>query len=241
MTTNAPDELDPPAEQPDTSGDTSTEHGCEDCDPSLIDGLKCRAEGIAAQAEYNAASQPELQTARTQYDVTRKAYRAQRNSVALEVQDMRHQVKHLIERVRCLIKQERVVICLDEAFETICEQLDRCGTSGGCCADEDCEFDKSCPSDYRELVRRIADYQAHLDRDKACFASLVGEPAALAARVAAVKAEIDAINTAPAGRCRRHRPEAGLRQRAGGRPAPSAGVERLPPRPGTSSTACAGR
>jgi hypothetical protein len=101
MTTNAPADLEPPdptEDEPGTSSDTAggTERGCEDCDPSLIDGLKCRAEGIAKQAEYNAVSQPELQAARTQYDVTRKAYRTQRNSIALEVQDMRHQVKHLI-------------------------------------------------------------------------------------------------------------------------------------------------
>ena len=118
MTTNLPAEPPEQTGQPGpTDGDPDSRGGgCEDCDPSLIDGFKCRAEGIAKQAEYNAVSQPELQAARTQYDVTRKAYRAQRNSVAIEVADLRHQIKHLIERIRCQIKQERVVVCLDEAF-----------------------------------------------------------------------------------------------------------------------------
>ena len=180
-------------ERPDGPGKTS---GCEECDPDLIDELKCHAQGIAAQAAYNATSQPELETARTQYDTTRKAYREARSGVALEVQDLRHQIKHLIERIRCLIKQRRVVECLDEAYEKICRQLDECGTPGGCCADPDCDFDKDCPEDYRELVRRIADYEAHLEKDKACFNSLVGEPAALTARVAAYKADVDAVSAA---------------------------------------------
>jgi hypothetical protein len=177
-------------ERPDGHGKTSD---CEECDPDLIDELKCHAQGIAAQAAYNATSQPDLETARTQYDTTRKAYREARSGVVLEVQDLRHNIKHLIERIRCLIKQRRVVECLDEAYEKICRQLDECGTPGGCCADRDCDFDKDCPEDYRELVRRIADYEAHLEKDKACFNSLVGEPAALTARVAAYKAEVDAV------------------------------------------------
>ena len=104
--------------------------------------------------------------------------------MALEVQDLRHQIRHMVDRVRCLIQQDRVVECLDRAFAVICEQLDECGQAGGCCVDDDdCEFDVECPEDYDELVRRIADYTAHLTRDKACFAVLVAEPAALQTRV----------------------------------------------------------
>jgi hypothetical protein len=113
--------------------------------------------------------------------------------VVLEVQDLRHNIKHLIERIRCLIKQRRVVECLDDAYEKISQQLDECGTSGACCAEPDCDFDKDCPEDYRELVRRIADYEAHLEKDKACFNSLVGEPDALTDRVAAYKAEVQVL------------------------------------------------
>ena len=169
---------------------------CDECDPGLIDELKCEAQGIAARAAYNAEIQPDLETARGQYDTTRKAYREARSGAALQVQDLRHQIKHLIERIRCLIKQERVVECIDEAYEIICAQLEECGTAGGCCADPDCDFDKTCPEEYRELVRRIADYEAHLDKDKACFNSLVGEPAALTARVAAYKTDVDNVSAA---------------------------------------------
>jgi hypothetical protein len=167
---------------------------CPDCDPDLIDDLKCQAEGIAAQAAYNAASQPELQTASADYATARSAYRTARAEARPEVQDLRHQVKQLVERIRCQIKQDRVVECLDRAYRHICRQLEKCGDAGGCCSTEDCDFDKTCPAGYDELVSRIAEYQAHLERDQACFTALVGEPAALTARVTAVKAEIGAVN-----------------------------------------------
>jgi hypothetical protein len=201
MTTSyASAESERPQDSPEQSQQANSAHDCEDCDPALIDRLKCQAEGIKAQAQYNATSQEALGAARTQYDTTRKAYRDKRNEIVLEVQDLRHQIKHLIERIRCCFKQVRVVECLDDAYDKICAQLDECsGSTGGCCVDSDCEFDKDCPEDYRELLRRIADYQAHLERDKACFLSLVGEPAALQTRLDDVKARVAEINTALQG------------------------------------------
>ncbi len=168
--------------------------GCEDCDPDLIDDLACQAEGIAAQAAYNAQSQPELQQAGTDYATARSAYRAARTAATLEVQDLRHQTKQLIERIRCQIKQDDVADCLDRAYRHIRCQLDECGTGGECCAAEDCDVDKTCPEDYDELAGRIGEYEGRLLREKECFATLIAEPEALTARVAAVKAEIDAIN-----------------------------------------------
>jgi hypothetical protein len=47
---------------------------CTDCDPKLLDHLKCRAVGIQAQADYNKAHEDELTQARTQYDGARSAY-----------------------------------------------------------------------------------------------------------------------------------------------------------------------
>lgn len=179
-------------------GDNETpDRDRDDCDPRLVDCLKCKAAGIAAQADYNSQHQPELEAAQTTYDTTRKTYRDARGGVALQVQDMRHQIKHLIERIKCLIKQKRVVECIDEAYLLVVAQLDECGYPEGCCADDECEFDTDCGDlDYDELVKRITRYQAHADRAKACFTKLVTEPTELVKRVAACKAEVDAINAA---------------------------------------------
>src|SRR6185503_1234560 len=124
-----------------------------------------------------------------------------RHDAALKVQDMRHQIKHLLERIRCLIEQDRVVRCLDEVFCEILEELEDCPLPGGCCADEDCEFDvdtDECDclddADYQRLLDRIAEYQRHADKAHTCFSTLISEPAELATRVTAAKAEIDAIN-----------------------------------------------
>ena len=129
----APQTAEEPSEEPE---------GCGDCRPHLIDCLKCKTQGIAKQAEYNAATQPDLDAAQTAYHATRKDYRARRAEVSLQVQDLRHQVKHLVERVRCLIQQDHVVDCLDDAWCDIASELDRCYPAPGCCAaDLECEFD----------------------------------------------------------------------------------------------------
>ncbi len=189
-------------------------HGEGECKLHLIDCMKCKADGIAAQAAYNAATTPDLEGAQAAYDSTRKDYRSKRRDVSLQVQDMRHQIKGLVERVRCSIKQEKVVECLNEAWDRIARDLNTCAGPGGCCADViDCDFDVTgagdwdCDPDrphedylpdeeYQELVNTITQYQARVDKAKQCFNDLLTEPAALVQRVQDVKAEIDAINAA---------------------------------------------
>jgi hypothetical protein len=165
------------------------------CDPSSIDELRCRASGVAAQAAYNATYQNDLVAAQKDYDTARKAYREARHEAALAVQDMKHQIKHLLERIKCLIEQDRVVRCLDDAYTEVSGQLDCCEGPTGCCV-EDVEYDADPPKRYSKLVRRIERYQREVDRAKACFATLVAEPAALKQRVADAKAAIDKVNAA---------------------------------------------
>lgn len=179
----------------DSPRDCRPRHPEDGCDPSSIDDLRCRATGVAARAEYNAAYQEAMAKARTDYDTARKGYREARHQAALDVQEMKHQVKHLIERVRCLIEQDRVVRCLDEAWETVSEQLDCCEGPVGCCAEER-EYDTDPPEKLSKLLSRIEKYQRYVDEARACFDQLVGEPAALAERVAAAKAAVEKINTA---------------------------------------------
>lgn len=175
-------------------------NGGTECDPEIVDCLKCKAAGIQAQANYNAGHLPELDTGRTNYDKARSDYRDARHGVALDVQDMRHQIKHLTERIKCLIKQEHVARCLDEAYEKIGEQLERCGTTQGCCLDDNCEFDdEAADLSDDELAARIADYQHRTDSAKDCFNNLIQEPGKLTTHVAALKTEVGGITTDLAG------------------------------------------
>jgi hypothetical protein len=172
---------------------------CADCDPDLIDELACQIEGIQAQATYNSKTQADLKTASDTYVTTRRDYRTARAAAATDVQDLRHRVKKYAHSIRCQITQPRVVECLDRAFERTCHRLEECGIPGGCCSTDDCDYDKSSPDSYAELVSRIAHYQGRLDREKACFNALVAEATALPQRVADAKTEIDAIEAALKG------------------------------------------
>lgn len=202
-----------PGEPPEETANGPQHRGGGECKPHLIDCLKCKADGIAKQAEYVAATTPDLEAAQTSYESTRKDYHAKRRDAALQVQDMGHQIKHLVGRIRCSIKQGKVVTCLDEAWRCVEQELDACGGHVGCCSDSlDCDFDVSgvrwdcdpdmprqeymSDHDYRELVNTINRYQAQVDKAKKCFNDLLGEPANLVRRVADAKAAIDAINAA---------------------------------------------
>ncbi len=167
------------------------------CPPSLtIDDRKCRDQGLTEQLEHSKEHAEALDAARTTYDTARTSYREKRHEAALKVQDMRHQVKHLIERIKCLIEQDRVVRCLDDAFEQVCEQLDCCEEECGCCA-VDFSFDAKVPPDTekgdRKLAHRIERYKAEIAKAKDCFTKLSEEPTRLEGRVAEVKKDIDEI------------------------------------------------
>lgn len=180
-------------------GNSGPKDECAECDPARIDDLKCQAAGVAAQAAYNAQYQDAVAAAQAQFTGVRDSYRAARSGVVLEVQDMRHQIRRVIDRIKCLIKQERVVVCLDEAWEDVREQLIDCW-GGGCCVDEEeCTFyTDDCETD-THLNHRITEYLAHADKAKQCFQTLTGEPAALTQRVADRKADLDAILAQLAG------------------------------------------
>jgi hypothetical protein len=168
------------------------------CRPEEIDGLRCEARGIAVRAADIATYQDLLTQARKDYDTTRKDYRAKRHDAVLKVQDMRHQIRHLTERIRYMIEQDRVVRCLNDAFDEVKTKLEGCGQEGGCRVEER-EFDTTAPDDYDELVERIEAYRRTVTEAKDFFTRLVGEPAELEKRVTDAKAEIDAVNAAIGG------------------------------------------
>ncbi|WP_018353256.1 hypothetical protein [Longispora albida] len=188
----------PPPEKP-------PETGCGDCQPGLIDCLRCRTQAIARQAEYNATAQPELEAAQKAYEEARRAYRAKRRDVSLEVQDLRHENKRLLDRLRCLIKQESVVRCLDDAWCEIAGELDTCTGTPICCSEKvtpapevpDVDWDCGAPlltdDEYEALEAGATAHRNRADKFKACFESLVKEPEELGKRVQEIRAAIDAI------------------------------------------------
>jgi hypothetical protein len=168
--------------------------GCNGCQSDLS-GLKCEAEGIAAQAAYNAETQPALLTAQSTYADARDKYREQRCLIYNEVADLKNQAKHLLERARCLIRQEHVVTCLEDAWDHVKEELETCGDTPPCCTELDCDFSSDTPlPDDKHLDALITDVAQRVDKAKACFDDLAAEPDALGQRLADLRAEIAKIN-----------------------------------------------
>ena len=177
--------------------DTKPKDDCAECDTSLIDELKCKAAGVAAEAAYNAEYQDDVTAAQADFIKIRNEYRKARTGVKLDVQQMRHQICVLIDKIKCMIKQERVVDCLDAAWHDVYHDL-KCCWSGGCCvSDDECQFPtpEDCP-DETELKKLIAEYAEKAAHAQDCWKKLSGEPAALTQRVRDRQAELDAIQTA---------------------------------------------
>jgi hypothetical protein len=174
--------------------DTPPKTGCGGCDTTLIDTLRCKAEGVAAEAAYNAQYQKDVGDAQAEFNDICNTYRATRTEVKLEINQMRHDTKRAIERIRCMIKQHRVVECLDEAWCEVEHELHCCTQTGCCVKPENCKFPLpeagTCDT---ELKKLIAEYTDHTDKAKACFTSLKGESPALKQRVRDRKAELDDI------------------------------------------------
>ena len=80
---------------------TKTTEGAPDCDPGLLDELKCQAKGIQEQAKYNDEHGKELDDARDAFKTARALYNAARSAAAPLVADARRQLEELEERVRC--------------------------------------------------------------------------------------------------------------------------------------------
>ena len=145
------------------------------CDPDLLDELKCRANGIEKQAEYNAAHGQELDDARAAYTAARAAYNTVRTAAEPLVSEARHQLEELVDRVRCQLDREGVER-INEAFGRVVERLNRCGHERGCCCDEDCDFDddvRDCGPD--DVPGRLAVIEHRTNEAADCFWSLIGE------------------------------------------------------------------
>jgi hypothetical protein len=159
-----------------SAGGEERDHGRDSgCDPGLLDELKCKAKGIAAQAEYNAAHGQELDDARAAFMAARAAYSTVRGAAEPLVAEAHRQLEELEDRVRCQLDREGVE-CINLAFGRIVERLDRCGHERGCCCDGDCDFDddvRDCEPD--DVPGRLAVIERHTKEAAECFGSLIGE------------------------------------------------------------------
>lgn len=169
---------------------------CPDCDPGLLDRLKCRAKGIEAEAAYNAKTMDELTQARAQFDAARSAYSAARVAAAPAVQELRHQLIQVIEQLKCLVDDSREIRWLDRAFAIVLEKIEACGDTSGCYFQDDCDFDddvENCRPE--DIAAKIVDITRRTQAAKDAFTDLIGEPTNLAKRVADLQAEVKDIVT----------------------------------------------
>ena len=145
------------------------------CDPDLLDELKCKAQGIQAEADYNAAHGQELDDARAAYKAARASYNAARKEAEPQVADARRQLEELEDRVRCQLDRDDVER-IDTAFGRVVERLNRCDHAHGCCCDEDCDYDdevRDCDPD--DVPGRLAVIEYRTKEAAECFWSLIGE------------------------------------------------------------------
>ncbi len=170
-----------------------------ECDPKVLDDMRCEAKGIAAQAEYNASKLTALDTARTQYEGARKAYSEAREAATPLVEAAGKQLDKLIDQLVCLLNDSSVTGKLDDAYGKVARRLEDCGDQSGCYCRLDCDFDewRRCPP--ADVAARIADIEQRTTQAEDCFADLIQEPTRVAERVTAVQAEIKDIETKIAG------------------------------------------
>jgi hypothetical protein len=170
----------------------------EGCDLSSVDDLACESKGVADRAKYIADHEAALQDRRAKYDTTRSAYTTARDTAVPNVTGIRRDLRQIREQLRCQLDQETTE-CLDDAWAEIAERLEQCGSPRtGCCVEE-CDDDAAIEGyeddDLHELTARIARIEATVTAAESCFGELVGEPAALAERVAVLRADVDALLT----------------------------------------------
>ena len=189
------------AAYPNDTGTTAPDPPPSDCDPDLLDDLACAAQGVAAQAAYNALHAAALATARGRFDEARKLYGASRAAAETLTTEVRKQLTKLLEQLDCLIDDAHTVRGLRDAFHAVAQRLDDCGgVQSGCYCSTDCDFDDLLDGLAAEdVAATTADLERRTAEAEACFADLITEPTALTARATAVQTAVAAIATQISG------------------------------------------
>jgi hypothetical protein len=167
---------------------------CPDCRPGALDPLRCRAEGVKAEAAYD--EQHKDGPSPEKYETARLEYGKARHDARPVVAEVRDQLTHITDQLRCLIDDSETVECLDEAWLEVKERLEVCDPQLGCCVDDEGDFDTEVSECGIETLKaRIAEYEHRTDAAEACFTKLLAEPQALTQRVAALQAEVAGITS----------------------------------------------
>ena len=175
-------------ERPDEHG------GCRDCDPKLLDHLKCRAKGIKAQSDYNDATLKQLDDDRTAYDGARHNYNEARKTAKPVIERLQLTLTGLIDQLDCLVQNPRKIAWLNEAYQKVELELRRCYPCEGCTFDDDCDFDDevdSCADD--DLETLIAKITLRAAAAQAAFDDLKAEATEIPKRVTKLQADVDKI------------------------------------------------
>ncbi|HEU5387304.1 MAG TPA: hypothetical protein VFV73_15500 [Streptosporangiaceae bacterium] len=165
---------------------------CPDCRPGALDPLRCRAEGVKAEADYD--EQHKDGPSPEQYETARLQYGKARHDAVPLVAAARDKLAHVTEQLRCIIDDSETVECLHDAWRDVRRRLEVCDPQLGCCVDDEGDFDADTDECGTEIVKaRIAEYEHRAQVAEDCFKNLLGEPAALTGRVSKLQAEVDGI------------------------------------------------
>ena len=184
----------PPVEDPELTAPRE----CPDCRPGALDPLRCRAEGVKAEAAYD--EQHKDGPNPDQYEAARLQYGQARHKAKPTVEKVDEDLARITNELRCLIDDSETVECLDDAWLEVEERLEVCAPQLGCCVDDEGDFDTDVSGCGIEIVKaRIAEYEHRTEVAEACFTKLLAEPEALAKRVADLEAEVAGIMACPGG------------------------------------------
>src|SRR5215471_7252118 len=167
---------------------------CPDCRPKELDRFRCRAEGVKAEADYDAAHQDGPNA--DQYEAARLQYGKARHDATPVVAEVRGQLVHVTDQLRCIIDDAEIVECLDDAWLHVKRRLEVCEPHLGCCVTDDGDFDADVDDCGIEILKaRIAEYEHRTASAEKCFEKLLKEPEALTERVTDLQAEVAKIAT----------------------------------------------
>ena len=175
------------------------EGSCRDCDPDLLDDIKCRAKGLQARADYNAQHMEALDKARGQYELARAAYTAARTAARPLVEQAESDLRCLIEGLECLINEDedarrKIVEEVHRAFWEVQDRIRECGSKTGCYLDDDCDFVDVGDCQPYDVPARLADITHRTAKAEACFADLIAIPVKLPTDVTALQEEVSAVS-----------------------------------------------
>ena len=164
-----------------------------DCDSGAIDDLTCSGKRFQTQAEIIASSLEAITKHREDFSTARSKYQAALDAATAEVSAARKVLGTVIkETLLCHVKGHSLE-CLDQGLVNAIACVRKCGGAGGCCA-KPCEFDDDPGNETAAALKgRIEQYRRDVAAASACFADVLGQITALPTRVAALKAEVDAI------------------------------------------------